>query len=48
MARERREKPVNVFHFGNQEVTTKVFVMAPAESAAIHVDVVNYMWEESL
>jgi hypothetical protein len=25
-----------------------VFVMAPAESAAIHVDVVNYMWEESL
>ena len=48
MARERREKPVNVFHFGKQEVTTKVFVMAPAESAAIHVDVVNYMWEESL
>jgi Fe-S-cluster-containing dehydrogenase component len=48
IARERRERPVNVFHFGNQEVTTKVFMMAPAESAAIHVDVVDYMWEETL
>jgi Fe-S-cluster-containing dehydrogenase component len=48
ISRERREKPINVFHFGKQEVTTKVFMMAPAESVAIHVDVVNYMWEETL
>jgi Fe-S-cluster-containing dehydrogenase component len=47
-ARERREKPVNVFHFGNQEVKTKVYVMAPAEAVAMHVDVVDYMWGESL
>jgi hypothetical protein len=47
IARERREKPINVFHFGRQEVTTKVFMMAPVESAAIHVDVVDYMWEEN-
>jgi Fe-S-cluster-containing dehydrogenase component len=48
IARERREKPVNVFHFGNQEVKTKVYVMAPAEAVAMHVDVVDYMWGESL
>jgi Fe-S-cluster-containing dehydrogenase component len=47
MASERREKPVNVFHFGRQKVATKVFMMAPVDSTAIHVDVVDYMWEES-
>lgn len=45
IARTRREKPTNVFHFGNQRVTTKVFMMAPQEAAAITVDVVDYMWE---
>ena len=48
IARERREKPINVFHFGRQKVTTKVFMMVPAENVAIHVDVVDYMWEETL
>jgi Fe-S-cluster-containing dehydrogenase component len=48
IARERREKPVNVFHFGNQEVKTKVYVMAAVEAVAMHVDVVDYMWGESL
>lgn len=41
----RREKPVNVFHFGKQQVTTKVYMMAPADRDAIAVDVVDYMWE---
>jgi len=35
----RREKPVNEFRFGNQRVTTKVFMMAPAGSDEISVDV---------
>ena len=26
----RREKPVNTFYFGNQKITTKVYMMAPA------------------
>ena len=46
IARERREKPTNVFHFGNERVTTKVFMMAPPERESIAVDVVDYMWEE--
>jgi Fe-S-cluster-containing dehydrogenase component len=41
----RREKPVNVFQFGNQRVTTKVFMMAPAEQDAINIDIVDYIWE---
>lgn len=45
IARTRREKPTNTFHFGNQKVTTKVFMMAPPDAAAITVDVVDYMWE---
>jgi Fe-S-cluster-containing dehydrogenase component len=47
IAQERREKPVNVFHFGRQEVRTKVFMMAPGDTASIQVDVVDYMWEET-
>jgi Fe-S-cluster-containing dehydrogenase component len=42
---ERRETPVNVFWFGRQKVTTKVQMMAPAPSAAISMDVVDFMWE---
>ena len=45
IARDRRARPVNVFRFGNQTVTTKVFMMAPPERDAIEVDVVDYMWE---
>jgi Fe-S-cluster-containing dehydrogenase component len=41
----RREKPVNVFQFGNQRVTTKVFMMAPAVRDAINIDIVDYIWE---
>jgi hypothetical protein len=46
MARERREKPTNVFQFGNQRVTTKVFMMIPEPHDAVSVDVVDYMWEQ--
>jgi Fe-S-cluster-containing dehydrogenase component len=48
IARERREKPVNVFQFGNETVTTKVFMMAPPGETAVAVDVVDFMWEPSL
>jgi Fe-S-cluster-containing hydrogenase component 2 len=41
----RREKPTNIFYFGNQKITTKVFMMAPAEREAVALDVVDYMWE---
>jgi Fe-S-cluster-containing dehydrogenase component len=43
----RREQPVNVFQFGNQTVTTKVFMMAPRGVESIEVDVVDFMWEEA-
>jgi Fe-S-cluster-containing dehydrogenase component len=39
----RREKPTNIFYFGEQKITTKVFMMAPAERDAISLDVVDYM-----
>jgi Fe-S-cluster-containing dehydrogenase component len=45
IARGRREKPVNVFQFGRQTVTTKVFYMAPPETDAIAIDVADYVWE---
>jgi hypothetical protein len=43
--RARREQPTNVFDFGKQRVTTKVFMMIPPGSEALSVDVVDYMWE---
>src|SRR6478752_9817291 len=43
----RREKPTNTFYFGNQKITTKVFMMAPADQEAIALDIVDYMWEEN-
>jgi Fe-S-cluster-containing dehydrogenase component len=42
IAAERQEQPVNVFRFGNESVTTKVFMMMPPEP---RVDVIDYMWE---
>ena len=44
--RERRERPTNVFQFGSQRVTTKVFMMVPEGSESVAVDVVDYMWEQ--
>jgi Fe-S-cluster-containing dehydrogenase component len=45
IARDRRESPTNVFYFGEQKVTTKVFMMVPPDVDAVSVDVVDYMWE---
>jgi Fe-S-cluster-containing dehydrogenase component len=43
----RREKPNNVFQFGNQKIVTRVYMMVPADTDAVSLDVVDYMWEES-
>ena len=42
----RPQRPTNVFRFGNQAVTTKVFMMVPLSADAVSVDVVDYMWED--
>ena len=44
-AMRKRSKPTNVFWFGNERVTTKVFYMVPPGAAEVRVDVVDYMWE---
>jgi len=44
----RREKPVNTFFFGNEKVTTKVFMMMPVEVDAVNVDVTDFTWEPEL
>ena len=43
-ARLRRDKPVNTFRFGNQEVKTKVYVYVPQGQDSLEVDVMNDMW----
>jgi Fe-S-cluster-containing dehydrogenase component len=43
----RQETPANVFYFGNQRVTTKVFMMTPAGSDSISIDVADHIWEEA-
>jgi Fe-S-cluster-containing dehydrogenase component len=43
---ERRDSPFNVFRFGDQEVRTKVFMMAPPAAGEIVVDVADYTWEK--
>ena len=45
IAATRREKPVNSFWFGNQRITTKVYMMAPANTGEIAIDVADYTWE---
>ena len=47
ISRERRDKPTNVFYFGKQKVTTKVWMMVPPERDSVSVDVVDYMWEKT-
>jgi len=41
----RREKPSNVFFFGNQKITTQVFMMTPETADAVTVDITEFMWE---
>jgi Fe-S-cluster-containing dehydrogenase component len=43
-ARLRREKPVNRFVFGNQEIKTKVFYFLPQGQDTLEVDVTEAMW----
>jgi Fe-S-cluster-containing dehydrogenase component len=43
--RLRRERPNNVFFFGNEKVTTKVFLMVPQEAGPVNVDITDFMWE---
>jgi Fe-S-cluster-containing dehydrogenase component len=45
IAATRREKPVNTFWFGSQKITTKVYMMAPANAGEIAIDVADYTWE---
>jgi Fe-S-cluster-containing dehydrogenase component len=44
----RRETPTNVFQFGNQTITTKVYMMTPPGTAAVVPDITEYMWENTL
>ena len=37
---------MNTFWFGNQKITTKVYMMAPADPDEIAIDVTDYIWEE--
>lgn len=41
---QRRERPANVFVFGAQTVTTKVFMMVPPERASLEVDVADIIY----
>jgi Fe-S-cluster-containing dehydrogenase component len=41
----RRDRPLDVFFFGRERVTTKVRMMAPAARDAVTLDVADYMWE---
>ena len=41
----RREKPVNTFYFGNQQIKTKVFMMVPPVTDSVSLDVADYIWE---
>jgi Fe-S-cluster-containing dehydrogenase component len=43
----RRERPVNVFRFGKETVTTKVMLMAPPGVTAVDVDIVDFIWEDA-
>src|SRR6266568_4636542 len=45
IALERREQPVNTFYFGNQKITTKVFIMIPPDQDSVSIDVADYTWE---
>ena len=42
----RREKPSNVFHFGNQTITTQVYMMTPPGTDSVTLDITEYIWEK--
>jgi len=43
----RREKPSNVFQFGNQTITTQVYMMTPPGTDSVTLDITEFMWEET-
>ena len=47
IGRTRRERPTNVFWFGNQRITTKVYMMTPEGTGEVSLDVADYTWEEA-
>ena len=42
----RRETPSNTFHFGNQTITTQVYMMTPAGTDSVVADITGFMWGE--
>jgi Fe-S-cluster-containing dehydrogenase component len=46
IARQRSGVPVRDFRFGNEQVRTKVFMMAPVGEPVLAVDVVDYVWKD--
>jgi Fe-S-cluster-containing dehydrogenase component len=44
---KRREKPNNIFVFGNQKIVTQVRMMVPLGTESISLDVLDHIWEES-
>jgi len=42
----RREKPSNTFYFGNQKITTQVFMMLPSDRDSLELDITAFMWEK--
>lgn len=44
----RRERPENIFAFGNQTVKTRVNMMVPPGADSVSIDVIDYMWEGHL
>ena len=45
IARQRASTALRDFQFGNEHVRTKVWMMAPGGTAAIAVDVADYVWK---
>jgi len=43
----RREKPSNVFYFGNQKITTQVYMMTPSGTDSVTLDITEFMWEKA-
>jgi len=42
----RREKPINNFYFGNQKITTQVYMMTPEGTDAVKLDITEFIWEK--
>ena len=36
----------NVFYFGDQKITTQVYMMTPPETESVVLDITEFMWEK--